>query len=117
MRFERKALTKCSKVGAGIKHCILNTRPYPSAARVGLGDRWGLEASPLPVPKAQCIARRHADESATTAIALNAALAKSVCDFYTLQGHAQANCYKYKAAQQQAKQQSKHCTKKGKKQE
>ena len=61
--------------------------------------------------------RRHADESATAAIALNAALAKSVCDFCTLQGHTQANCYKYKVAQQQAKQQSKHCTKKGKKQE
>ena len=60
---------------------------------------------------------RYADESATAAIALNAALAKSVCDFCILQGHTQANCYKYKAAQQQAKQQSKHCTKKGKKQE
>ena len=63
----------------------------------------------------QC--HRCADESPTAAIALNTALAKFVCDFCTLQGHTQANCYKYKAAQQQAKQQSKHRTKKGKKQE
>ncbi|KNZ75973.1 hypothetical protein J132_00722 [Termitomyces sp. J132] len=39
------------------------------------------------------------DESAAAIIAMSAALAKVACVFFTLQGHTQANCYKYKPAQ------------------
>ncbi|KAG6879693.1 hypothetical protein C0992_012793 [Termitomyces sp. T32_za158] len=46
---------------------------------------------------------------------MNVALAKSSCDFCSLQGYTQANCFKYKAAQQQAKQQTTSHKEKGKK--
>ncbi|KNZ72084.1 hypothetical protein J132_04365 [Termitomyces sp. J132] len=59
--------------------------------------------------------RRCSDESAAAIIAMSTALAKVTCDFCTLQGHTQANCYKYKAAQQQAKQQTKFRNKRGRK--
>ncbi|KAG6824555.1 hypothetical protein H0H87_011532, partial [Tephrocybe sp. NHM501043] len=64
----------------------------------------------------QC--QRHANDAAAAAIAMSAALAKANCDFCSLSGYIQADCFKYQAAQQQAKQntkqQAKACFNKGK---
>ncbi|KAG6886768.1 hypothetical protein C0995_004951, partial [Termitomyces sp. Mi166 len=53
----------------------------------------------------------HANDSATVIVMSANALAKTSYDFCNWQGHIQANCCKYKAAQQQAKQQTKSYSK------
>ncbi|KAG6843152.1 hypothetical protein H0H87_007424, partial [Tephrocybe sp. NHM501043] len=55
--------------------------------------------------------QRHANDAAAVAITMSAALTKVNCDFCSLSSHIQADCFKYQAAQQQAKQDAKQQTK------
>ncbi|KAG6903542.1 hypothetical protein DXG01_017038, partial [Tephrocybe rancida] len=46
---------------------------------------------------------------------MNAALAKALCDFCGISGHTQPDCFRFKKAQQEAKQSNKARNNKGKK--